>query len=95
MLRYLTAGESHGKYLSGILEGFPAGVKITPDYIAAQLRRRRQAPGRSARQARETDKFEIISGLSGDLTRRDAHHAEGDGILRAPDRGKPRADLRR
>jgi len=68
MLRYLTAGESHGKYLSGILEGFPAGIKITQDYIAAQLRRRRQAPGRSARQALETDRFEIISGLSGNVT---------------------------
>ena len=68
MLRYMTAGESHGKYLSGILEGFPAGIEITPDYIAAQLRRRRQAPGRSARQARETDDFEIISGLSGNVT---------------------------
>jgi chorismate synthase len=67
-MRYLTAGESHGKYLSGILEGFPAGVKISRDYIAAQLRRRRQAPGRSVRQARETDDFEIISGLSGDIT---------------------------
>jgi chorismate synthase len=67
-MRYLTAGESHGKYLSGILEGFPAGVKISRDYIAAQLRRRRQAPGRSARQARETDAFEILSGLSGDIT---------------------------
>ncbi|OGR42973.1 MAG: hypothetical protein A2X35_04405 [Elusimicrobia bacterium GWA2_61_42] len=68
MLRYLTAGESHGKYLSGILEGFPAGVKITRAYIAAQLRRRRQAPGRSARQALETDEFEILSGLAGELT---------------------------
>lgn len=68
MLRYLTAGESHGKYLSGIIEGFPAGVKINRDYIAAQLRRRRQAPGRSARQAGETDQFEIISGLSGEVT---------------------------
>jgi len=64
MLRYLTAGESHGKYLTGILEGFPAGVKIDTAYIAAQLKRRRLAPGRSARQAVETDEFEIISGLS-------------------------------
>lgn len=63
MLRYLTAGESHGKYLSGIIEGFPAGVKIDHAYIAAQLKRRRLAPGRSARQAVETDEFEIISGL--------------------------------
>ncbi len=68
MLRYLTAGESHGKYLSGILEGFPAGVKISPAYIAGQLKRRRLAPGRSARQALETDEFEIVSGLSRDVT---------------------------
>jgi len=68
MLRYLTAGESHGKYLAGILEGFPAGVKVTRSYISGQLKRRRQAPGRSARQALETDDFEIISGLAGDVT---------------------------
>ena len=68
MLRYLTAGESHGEYLSGILEGFPSGVKIKRDYIAAQLNRRRTAPGRSARQGVETDDFRVISGLAGDVT---------------------------
>jgi len=68
MLRYLTAGESHGKYLSGILEGFPAGVRISRAYIAAQLERRRLAPGRSARQGREKDEFELISGMNGDAT---------------------------
>ncbi len=67
-MRYLTAGESHGKYLAGILEGFPAGVKVTKDHIAAQLRRRRLAPGRSARQAAENDEFEIVSGMRGGLT---------------------------
>ena len=68
MISYLTAGESHGKYLAGILDGFPAGVKVTRAYIAAQLARRRLAPGRSARQAREKDGFEIISGMRGDIT---------------------------
>lgn len=68
MLRYLTAGESHGRFLTGILEGFPAGVKMPAGYLAAQLQRRRLAPGRSARQAKETDDFEIISGLSGNVT---------------------------
>jgi chorismate synthase len=68
MLRYLTAGESHGKCLTGILEGFPAGVKVPAPYIAAQLRRRRQAPGRSARQALETDSFEITSGVRNGVT---------------------------
>lgn len=67
-MRFLTAGESHGQYLAGILEGFPSGVKITRDYIAAQLKRRRLAPGRSPRQAKETDEFEIIAGLSGNVT---------------------------
>ena len=51
MLRYLTAGESHGKSLTGILDGFPAGVKIDAARIARLLARRRLAPGRSARQA--------------------------------------------
>ncbi len=68
MLRYLTAGESHGEYLSGVLEGFPSGVRIAPEYISAQLRRRRLAPGRSARQAIETDRCEVLSGLGGGAT---------------------------
>ncbi len=63
MLRYLTAGESHGKALMGILEGFPSNMPINEKYIARQLKRRRQVPGRSARQKIETDSFEIISGL--------------------------------
>ncbi|HAH32896.1 MAG TPA: chorismate synthase [Elusimicrobia bacterium] len=67
-MRYLTAGESHGKYLAGILEGFPAGVRVTKQYIAAQLKRRRQAPGRSARQAIETDSFEVVSGIQKEIT---------------------------
>lgn len=68
MLRYLTAGESHGACLTGILEGFPAGVKISGEYIAGQLKRRRQAPGRSGRQALENDAFEISGGLSNGAT---------------------------
>jgi len=68
MLRVLTAGESHGQRLSGVLEGFPAGIGVPRAYIAAQLERRRAAPGRSARQTRETDGFEVVSGMSGDTT---------------------------
>ncbi len=63
MLRYLTAGESHGKALTGILEGFPSNMPITEKYIALHLKRRRTVPGRSSRQKIETDNFEIISGL--------------------------------
>ena len=63
MLRYLTAEESHGKALMGILEGFPSGMPITEKYIAQQLKRRRTVLGRSKRQKIETDNFEIIGGL--------------------------------
>lgn len=68
MLRYLTAGESHGETLTGILEGFPAGVRLPAGYLAAQLNRRRRAPGRSARQALEKDSFKVVSGLAGGVT---------------------------
>ncbi len=63
MLRYLTAGESHGRALVGILEGLPAGLQITAEYINHQLRRRQQGYGRSARQRIETDRVEILSGV--------------------------------
>jgi chorismate synthase len=63
MLRLLTAGESHGKGLAGILEGLPAGVPISPKEIADELARRRHGYGRSGRQKLEGDPFEILSGV--------------------------------
>jgi chorismate synthase len=63
MLRLLTAGESHGKGLVGVLEGLPAGVPISPKEIAGELARRRHGHGRSGRQKLETDRFEIHSGV--------------------------------
>ena len=68
MLRYLTAGESHGDTITGILDGFPAGVPVTPAHIAAQLKRRRLAPGRGPRQAYEADAFTITAGVYDGLT---------------------------
>ena len=62
-LRLLTAGESHGKALVGILEGLPAGVPISPKEVAAELARRRHGHGRSGRQRLETDALEIVSGV--------------------------------
>ena len=62
-MRYLTAGESHGPALAGILEGFPAGVDVAPAFIEEQLRRRRTAVGRSPRQRKEKDAVSILSGL--------------------------------
>jgi chorismate synthase len=63
-LRYLTAGESHGKGLVGILEGLPSGVPVAVGDVERQLRRRRQGPGRSERQELEDDRVLILSGLA-------------------------------
>ncbi|MDD4893889.1 MAG: chorismate synthase, partial [Candidatus Omnitrophica bacterium] len=68
MLRYLTAGESHGKALIAILEGIPAGVKIDSSCIDAELKRRQQGVGRGARMQIESDKAKIISGLRKGVT---------------------------
>ena len=63
MIRYLTAGESHGSALVGILEGMPAGVLISAEYINRQLWRRQQGYGRGGRMKIESDKVEILSGI--------------------------------
>lgn len=63
MLRSLTAGESHGKGLVAILEGMPAGLKISKEQIDRELKRRQQGFGRGARMRIEKDCVEIISGL--------------------------------
>lgn len=63
MLRYLTAGESHGKALLAILEGMPAGLKVAKEKIDAELARRQSGYGRGPRMQIEKDKLEIISGL--------------------------------
>ena len=63
MLRWLTAGESHGPALSAILEGLPAHVAITTDVIDADLRRRRLGVGRGARQNFEADAVSILGGV--------------------------------
>ena len=68
MLRLLTAGESHGKALVGVLEGLPAGIPVSPKEIAAELARRRHGYGRSGRQRLEGDRFEIVSGVRHGLT---------------------------
>jgi chorismate synthase len=63
VLRYLTAGESHGPALVGILEGLPAGVPYTRDALEHQLARRRLGHGRSPRMDFETDRFEVLGGV--------------------------------
>ena len=63
MLRWLTAGESHGPALSAILEGLPAHVEISTEMIDADLRRRRLGFGRGARQNFEADVVTILGGV--------------------------------
>ncbi len=63
MLRYLTAGESHGKSIIALVDGFPAGVTIDPAPIDVELRRRQGGYGRGGRQRIESDTVDIKSGL--------------------------------
>jgi len=68
MLRWLTAGESHGPALVAIVEGMPAGVEITTADIDAHLARRRLGVGRGARQSFEADKVTIQGGVRHGVT---------------------------
>lgn len=63
MLRYLTAGESHGPALTAIVEGMPAGLELSAEYINNQLARRQHGYGRGGRMKIETDKVELLSGI--------------------------------
>ncbi len=63
MLRFYTAGESHGKGLVGIIEGMPAGLKIDQDQINQELKRRQLGYGRGGRMKIERDELEIYSGV--------------------------------
>jgi chorismate synthase len=63
MLRFETAGESHGETLATILTGLPAGVPIALDFLNRQLWRRQQGYGRGGRMKIETDKAHIVSGV--------------------------------
>ena len=61
--RFLTAGESHGKCLTAIIEGIPAGFQIDEDFINSELKRRQGGYGRGGRMKIESDKVEITSGV--------------------------------
>ena len=63
MLRWITAGESHGPALAAILEGMVAGVEVTSQDVTEQLARRRLGFGRSPRMGFETDRIEFVGGL--------------------------------
>jgi chorismate synthase len=63
MLRYFTAGESHGKALVSLIDGFPAGVELCAEPINAELHRRQGGYGRGGRQKLETDEVDILTGV--------------------------------
>jgi chorismate synthase len=68
MLRWLTAGESHGPALLATIEGLPAGVRVTSEDLVAALARRRLGHGRGARMSFEQDHVEILGGVRHGLT---------------------------
>jgi chorismate synthase len=63
MLRFLTAGESHGRRLIGVLEGLPRGLSVDSEFINFQLHRRQLGYGRGGRMEIERDQIEILSGV--------------------------------
>src|SRR3954469_14489344 len=68
MLRWLTAGESHGPALVAVLEGVPAGVQVTTEDLGQALARRRAGYGRGARMSFEQDEIDILGGVRHGLT---------------------------
>src|SRR5262245_47285360 len=68
MLRFLTAGESHGKALVTIVDGVPAGLGIDFDAITRELRRRQTGYGRGRRMAIESDRADALSGIRHGVT---------------------------
>ena len=68
MLRFLTAGESHGQALVTILEGMPAGLALDFDAITTQLRRRQTGYGRGRRMAIESDRAQVLTGVRHGVT---------------------------
>ncbi|MBI3953134.1 MAG: chorismate synthase, partial [Chloroflexi bacterium] len=68
MFRFLTAGESHGRGLSVIVEGVPAGLPLSEEYIARDLARRQRGYGRGGRMQIEQDRAELLSGVRHGLT---------------------------
>lgn len=67
-MRILTAGESHGEYITAIIEGFPKGVRVSGEFINQELKLRMSGAGRGKRMAIEKDKVAIVSGLRNKVT---------------------------
>lgn len=68
MIRFVTAGESHGESLTGIIEGIPSNLRLDINFINKELKRRQMGYGRSNRMKIENDQATILSGVSNGLT---------------------------
>jgi chorismate synthase len=68
MIRFLTAGESHGPELTAIIDGLPAGLPLPPDMINQELRRRQEGYGSGGRMQIETDEVRITAGVAAGCT---------------------------
>jgi chorismate synthase len=68
MIRFLTAGESHGPMLTGILDGMPAGLRLSPEDINHDLERRQQGYGSGGRMSIERDEVRITAGVMNGVT---------------------------
>ncbi len=62
-MKFLTAGESHGEALAGIIDGYPSGVDVDIDFINSELARRQMGFGRGQRMSIEKDEIKILSGI--------------------------------
>ena len=89
MLRYWTAGESHGKTLLAIVDGFPAGLALKTDPIDVELRRRQGGYGRGGRQRIETDAATFLAGV------RLGRTTGGPLVVQVPNRDSRLDDLER
>ena len=78
MLRWQTAGESHGEALVAMIEGLPAGIHVTTEDIVGALARRRLGYGRGARMKFEQDKVRMLTGRHRDRQYRMAEMDRGD-----------------
>ena len=63
ILRLTTFGESHGKAIGGVIDGFPSGVTIDMDFVQAELNRRRPGQSRITTSRSEDDRVEFLSGI--------------------------------
>ena len=94
MLRWQTAGESHGEALVAMIEGLPAGVRVTSDDVVDALARRRLGYGRGARMKFEQDKVRLLTGVRFGDPGITGGHRDREHRMAEMDRGDERGSTR-